>query len=181
MTSVPNDSPRVETEEAAGFDPRDLRRALGSFATGVTIVTARRNDGAPVGLTVNSFSSVSLEPPLILWSLSVYAPSLPAMQEATHFAVNILAEDQTDLSNRFAKPSSDKFAGVKITEGIEGLPLIDGAVAYFQCRNESRYYGGDHVIFLGLVEDYAHGGQTPLVFCQGRYAVADFSHHESGK
>lgn len=162
------------------IDPRELRRALGCFATGVTLVTARRNDGTPVGLTVNSFSSVSLDPPLVLWSLSLYAPSLPAIQEATHFAVNVLAADQTDLSNRFAKPSDDKFAGVAITDGLAGLPLIDGAVAHFQCRNEFRYYGGDHVIFVGRVEAYSHNGRAPLVFCQGRYAVADYSFHEKG-
>lgn len=153
----------------APFDTRDFRKALGAFATGVTIVTARGRDGEPVGLTVNSFASVSLDPPLVLWSQSLYAQSLPAFQEASHFVVNILAADQVALSQRFAGAHDNRFLDVEHIVPDHGAPVIAGCAAHFECRNEARYYGGDHVIFLGRVERYAHTPKPTLMFCHGRY------------
>lgn len=151
------------------IDPKDFRRALGTFVTGVTIITTRRPSGEFAGLTANSFSSVSLSPPLVLWSLSLFAPSLPAFQESPHFSINILAADQMHLSQKFSRSAPNKFEGVAVREGIGGVPLIEGAAASFTCRNEFRYYGGDHVIFLGAVLAYEHSDLPPLVFARGRY------------
>jgi 3-hydroxy-9,10-secoandrosta-1,3,5(10)-triene-9,17-dione monooxygenase reductase component len=151
------------------IDPKDFRRALGTFVTGVSIITTRRSNGELAGLTANSFSSVSLSPPLVLWSLSLFAPSLPAFQESAHFSINILAADQTHLSQRFSRSAPNKFEGVAVREGIGGVPLIEGAAASFTCRNEFRYYGGDHVIFLGAVLEYDYSDRAPLVFAKGRY------------
>jgi 3-hydroxy-9,10-secoandrosta-1,3,5(10)-triene-9,17-dione monooxygenase reductase component len=151
------------------IDPKDFRRALGTFVTGVTVITTRRPNGELAGLTANSFSSVSLSPPLVLWSLSLFAPSLPAFQESPHFSINILAADQTHLSQKFSRSAPDKFEGVAVRDSIGGVPLIEGAAASFTCRNEFRYYGGDHVIFLGAVLAYEHTDRPPLVFARGRY------------
>jgi flavin reductase (DIM6/NTAB) family NADH-FMN oxidoreductase RutF len=164
--------PPTEHRQAEAFDQRDLRNALGTFATGVTIVTTCGPDGAPLGLTANSFSSVSLDPPLVLWSLSRYAPSLPAFQRATHFAVNVLGTEHRKLSNRFATGGHDKFAGVDYVAGASGVPLIAGAVAQFECRVADRYYGGDHEIFLGRVERYAYERKPTLLYCHGAYHLA---------
>ncbi len=155
------------------LDPRDFRAALGCFATGVTVITARGADGRRVGLTVNSFSSVSLDPPLVLWNLSVHAPSLPVFCAAGHFAVNVLAADQRHLARHFAKSADDKFTGADavLRDGLGGAPLLDGVAALFECRNAERYYGGDHVIFLGAVENYRFTEKQPLVFCRGDYGV----------
>jgi 3-hydroxy-9,10-secoandrosta-1,3,5(10)-triene-9,17-dione monooxygenase reductase component len=159
-----------EQTPTAPIDAKDLRAALGTFVTGVTIITTRAPNGKLVGLTANSFNSVSLSPPLILWSLSQFAPSLPAFQESGHFAVNILAADQMELANKFGRRSEDKFAGVSFREDIGGVPIIDGIAASFTCRNEARHYGGDHVIFIGAVLAYTHTDRPPLVFARGRYA-----------
>jgi flavin reductase (DIM6/NTAB) family NADH-FMN oxidoreductase RutF len=153
-------------------DRRDLRRALGQFATGVAVVTARASDGRNVGVTVNSFSSVSLDPPLVLWSLSRQAPSFADFTHATHFAVNVLAANQHHLSRQFSTPLPDKFLGVEFIEGPAGVPLLKGVNAHFFCRNVRQYDGGDHVIFLGEVEDYKYTDGEPLVFHSGRYRLA---------
>ena len=162
------DPPPAEPARAA-FDMRDFRSALGTFATGVTIMTARGRDGEPVGLTVNSFASVSLDPPLVLWSQSLYAQSLAAFQEASHFVVNVLAADQVELSQRFAGAHDNRFLNVEHVVPEHGAPVIAGCAAHFECRNEARYYGGDHIIFLGRVERYAHTKRPTLMFCHGRY------------
>jgi flavin reductase (DIM6/NTAB) family NADH-FMN oxidoreductase RutF len=154
------------------LDRRDFRRALGQFATGVTVVTARTSDGRKVGVTVNSFSSVSLDPPLVLWSLSRQAPSFADFSHASHFAVNVLAANQHHLSRQFSTPLPDKFSGVEFAEGPGGVPLLSGANAHFLCRNVRQYDGGDHVIFLGEVEDYKYADGEPLVFHSGRYRLA---------
>ena len=154
------------------FDRRDFRRALGQFATGVTVVTTRASDGRRVGVTVNSFSSVSLNPPLILWSLSRQAPSFPDFVRASHFAVNVLEAKQHHLSRQFSTPLPDKFAGVDSVEGTGGVPLLDGVIAQLVCRKVKEYDGGDHVIFLGEVEQYKWAEGEPLVFHSGRYHVA---------
>ena len=123
-----------ETATAAGFDSRAFRRALGNFATGVTVVTAAAPGGRTVGVTANSFNSVSLEPPLILWSLDKRSSSLAVFEAASHFAVNILAADQIELSNNFAKPREDRFAGIEHRAGEGGAPLLADCAACFQCE-----------------------------------------------
>jgi flavin reductase (DIM6/NTAB) family NADH-FMN oxidoreductase RutF len=150
-------------------DVRDFRQALGSFATGITIVTARAPDGTLAGVTANSFCSVSLDPPLVLWCLAGSAPSRAVFAHATHFAVHVLAEDQLALSDRFCKPSRNKFAGLEVTEGLGGAPILDGVVALFECRREQRHDAGDHVILVGRVERYLHTDRPPLVFHGSNY------------
>jgi flavin reductase (DIM6/NTAB) family NADH-FMN oxidoreductase RutF len=154
---------------SSAIDPRDFRNALGSYATGVTIVTAMAADGKPYGLTCNSFASVSLNPPLVLWSLGLYSQAMPIFENTSHFAVNVLGVSQQALAAKFAKASADKFAGVSWTRGLGNAPLLADSVAYFQCRAANRYYGGDHVIFLGAVEAYAYNRQEPLLFVRGGY------------
>jgi len=155
--------------DSSSIDPRDFRNALGTYATGVTIITAAGADGKPYGLTCNSFASVSLNPPLVLWSLVLYSSSLSVFQNASHFAVNVLGVSQQALSNKFAKSSEDKFVGVEWTPGVGNAPLLKDSVANFQCRAVNRYYGGDHVIFLGAVEAYAYNRNEPLLFARGGY------------
>lgn len=162
-------SATVHSTSAEGFNTRELRNALGSFATGVTIITTRDREGKLHGMTANSFTSVSLSPPLVLWSSSLYAQSLPAFQEATHFVVNILAFDQIELSNHFAKQSDDKFINVAHIIPESGAPVLIGAAAHFECRNEFRHYGGDHIIFIGHVERFAYTDRPTLLFCRGKY------------
>lgn len=152
------------------FSPREFRASLAMFATGVTIVTARTADGDLVGLTANSFNSVSLEPPLVLWSLARAAASLAAFSTGSHYAINVLAADQRALAERFAARQADRWAGVAFTEGAAGSPLLDGAAASFECFNRSRYEEGDHVIFVGEVERCRHrAGASPLLFHGGRF------------
>lgn len=153
------------------FESRDLRAALGQFATGITVVTTRSSQGNQVGMTANSFASVSLEPPLILWCYSRQAPSAPVFRYANRFAVNVLAANQHHLSRQFATPADEKFAGVACTHGPGGMPLIDGAIARFVCRAVSTHDGGDHLIQVGEVEDYQRLGGEPLIFHSGRYRV----------
>jgi len=155
--------------DSSPIDPRDFRNALGTYATGVTIITATGMDGKPYGLTCNSFASVSLNPPLVLWSLVLYSSSLSVFQNAGHFAVNVLGASQQALANKFAKSSEDKFIGVEWTPGVGNAPLLKDSVANFQCRAVNRYYGGDHVIFLGAVEAYAYNRSEPLLFARGGY------------
>jgi flavin reductase (DIM6/NTAB) family NADH-FMN oxidoreductase RutF len=155
---------------APSFSTPDFRAALGMFATGVTIVTARAPDGSPVGLTANSFNSVSLRPPLVLWSLARSAASMPAFEQGSHYAINILAAEQHALAERFASKAADRFADVAFREGAGGAPVLEGAAAVFECFNRSRYEEGDHVIFVGQVERcLARAGAQPLIFHGGRY------------
>ena len=140
------------------------------FATGVTIVTARTSAGALIGLTANSFNSLSLSPPLVLWSLSQAAGSMPALSTGSHYAINVLAADQKALAERFAGRRDDRWDGVAYTEGASGAPLITGAAASFECFNRSRYEEGDHVIFVGEVERCNHQpGAAPLLFHGGKF------------
>ena len=159
-------------QEQDPFDRRELRRALGQFATGVTVVTARAGDGRRIGVTANSFTSLSLDPPLVLWCLAKSAPSLPEFLESSHFAVNVLAADQHHLSRQFSTPAPDKFAGVPASEGAGGVPLLDGVIARFTCRHVRNHDGGDHVIFIGEVERFEEFEAEPLVFHSGFYRVA---------
>jgi flavin reductase (DIM6/NTAB) family NADH-FMN oxidoreductase RutF len=152
------------------FTPDEFRDALGMFATGVTIVTARAANGSLVGLTANSFNSVSLEPPLVLWSLSRSAASMAALSTGSHYAVNILSASQKDLAERFATKNIDRWADVAFTEGQGGAPVLVGAAAIFECFNRSRYDEGDHVIFVGEVERCTHNpGASPLLYHGGRF------------
>lgn len=160
---------RTSGESIEPFDPRAFRNALGTYATGVTVVTTVGTDGTLVGLTCNSFSSVSLSPPLVLWSLSLRSPNLSNFLQAPNFAINILAAGQANLARRFAQAVANKFEGAGYQLGIAGVPLIDGAAAQLECRNETRYYSGDHVIFIGHVLRYACRDCVPLVFCRGCY------------
>ncbi|MFI5447890.1 flavin reductase family protein [Polaromonas sp. UC242_47] len=152
------------------FSPREFRAALGMFATGVTIVTARTASGELVGLTANSFNSVSLAPPLVLWSLAQAAGSMPTLSTGSHYAINILAADQKELAERFAAKREGRWTDVAWTEGVGGAPLLTGAAATFECFNRSRYEEGDHVIFVGEVERCSHrAGAAPLLFHGGRF------------
>ncbi|MBW2941371.1 flavin reductase family protein [Zhongshania aquimaris] len=145
-----------------------FRDALGHFATGVTIVTSSNKDGR-VGLTANSFNSVSLDPPLVLWSLSKTSNCLAAISESGYFAVHILAYDQIELSKSFAKKSTQKFDGLACDEGIGGSPLISGCSAVFQCKVLTQYEGGDHIIFVGEVLEYERSDKAPLLFHKGKF------------
>ena len=141
------------------FEPAAFRKALGSFATGVTIVTTCA-DGERFGVTANSFNSVSLDPPLVLWSLAKSAASHAAFAAAPGFAVHILAADQQDLSNRFARKGADKFAGLSLESGRAGVPLLAGCAARFECRTTYQYEGGDHIIFVGEVIDFSDSDKS---------------------
>jgi flavin reductase (DIM6/NTAB) family NADH-FMN oxidoreductase RutF len=162
----------VTAREKAQHDARDFRTALGCFPTGVCLITTLGPDGERAGLTVNSFSSVSLDPPMVLWSLARTANCAPVFRDAEYFAINILAASDAALSTHFAKPGNDKFAAYagRFSPGLGGTPLLDGAAATFECHSRHRNYGGDHIIVIGVVERYRHTGLAPLVFHRGRYA-----------
>lgn len=159
------------TSPEAGFDPRAFRRGLGNFATGVTIVTARSPNGEQVGVTANSFNSVSLDPPLILWSIDKRSNSHAVFEAASHFAVNILAHDQIELSNHFARPQADKFARVTCEIGAGGAPLLPDCAARFQCERYLQVDGGDHWILIGKVVAFDDFGRSPLLYHQGAYSM----------
>ncbi|QIL80783.1 flavin reductase family protein [Diaphorobacter sp. HDW4A] len=147
--------------------PADFRKALGCFATGVTVVTTVDSEGNRVGLTANSFTSVSMNPPLVLWSLSRRSPNLSAFETCDHFAINVLANTQRHICTQFSRPVEDRFAGVEAIEGAGGVPMIAGAVAHFECEKEAVHSGGDHIIFVGRVSRFRWHERTPLVFCMG--------------
>ena len=156
--------------QTPNFSQPEFRTALGMFATGVTIVTARTAEGELIGLTANSFNSVSLNPPLVLWSLARAAASLPAFSTGSHYAINVLGADQKNLAKRFAAKNVNRFSDVKFVEGVGGAPLLAGAAATFECFNRSRYEEGDHVIFVGEVERCSHrAGASPLLFHGGKF------------
>jgi 4-hydroxyphenylacetate 3-hydroxylase, reductase component len=148
-----------------------LRAALGRFATGVTIISCRAADGSLVGLTANSFNALSLEPPLILWSLRSASPTLDAFLAATHFAVNVLAENQVELSRRFAAPAPDKYDEGLWTEGLGGAPVLAGCPAVFECEKVSVQTAGDHLLFIGRVHRASEAPIAPLVFQSGHYRM----------
>ncbi|MCK6433418.1 MAG: flavin reductase family protein [Aquabacterium sp.] len=150
-------------------DASALRRALGRFATGVTIVTCRGMDGTAVGLTVNSFAALSLKPPLVLWSLRAASPSVTPFQQATGFAVNVLAQSQVALSRRFASVVPDRFSVGEWRPGLQDLPVLAGCAAVFECRLVSHQEAGDHVLFIGEVLRMTEHAVAPLVFQGGHY------------
>ncbi|MEX8194348.1 flavin reductase [Comamonas guangdongensis] len=157
---------------AATYDPKDFRRALGMFGTGVTIVTTRAESGEPVGITANSFNSVSLEPPMVLWSLAKNARSLPVFQSADTWNVHILSNEQEALSNRFARAGEDKFSGLALDSEAAHAPLLQDCSARFKCKTAFQYDGGDHIIFVGEVTDYDANPHPPLLYVTGGYALA---------
>ncbi|MDB5969914.1 MAG: hypothetical protein JWQ90_2364 [Hydrocarboniphaga sp.] len=159
------------SQAAVKPDTRQFRDALGSFTTGVTIVTTVDAEGRDIGLTANSFNSVSLDPPMVLWSLAKTSLSLAAFVHNPHFAVHILAADQRAISDLFAKRGADKFAGTTLARGEGGVPLLEGCSARFQCRTAFRYEGGDHEIFVGEVMRFDHFDKPPLVFHSGKYGL----------
>ena len=168
--------------EGAPFDPLDLRQALGQYATGVTVVTTQDASGRRAAMTANSFTSVSINPPLVLWAATRTSPSLPAFREASHFAVNVLASDQHHLSRQFSTSGAQKFEGVSLvsaeqvapaaTGDMAHPPLLEGTVAHFVCRTTQQVDAGDHVIFIGEIESYDAPGGEPLVFHSGSYRLA---------
>lgn len=153
------------------YDEREFRTALGRFGSGITVVTTCTPAGEREGLTVNAFSALSLHPPMILWCMRKTAPSRPAFEASEYFAANILSASQRTLSVQFATPRKNKFIGVDCETGLGGIPLITGALARFECRQHSRHQGGDHIIFLGLVERFIYQHGEPLLFSSGRYAI----------
>jgi flavin reductase (DIM6/NTAB) family NADH-FMN oxidoreductase RutF/DNA-binding IclR family transcriptional regulator len=161
----------MNANQASAIDKRELRNVLGAFTTGVTIVTTRDANGTTHGLTANSFSSVSLDPPLVLWSQSLGSSSYAAFRDAEHFAINILADDQIAISNRFAKSGVDKFTGIVWAEGVGHVPVLAGTAAHLECSKVAAYPGGDHVVYLGRVERIGRSGRRPLAFSGGRYMV----------
>ena len=169
MSSVSSLRAAQEAEDAAVARKKALRRAFGAFTTGVTVVTTRDGTGRPLGFTANSFTSVSLEPPLLLICLAKSSSSIEAFTATDSFAVNILAADQQEISTRFASPLSDRFAGVEWQEGCAQLPLIGGAAAWFCCARHETVDAGDHLILIGRIETFDATGAAPLVFLQGQY------------
>lgn len=150
----------------------EFRQALGSFATGVTVVTAAGAEGAMAGVTANSFTSVSLEPPLILWCLANTSDSLPVFRDAAYFAVNILASGQVRLSDHFARRQEDKFSEVSFRRGRGGAPLLDGCVTWLQCRTAAQYDMGDHRVFVGEVVGFESNWEEALLFHRGSYGIS---------
>lgn len=150
---------------------RELRHVFGDFPTGVTIITTLDAGKNPIGLTISSFTSVSLDPPLILWCMTRDSNMLGEFEACTHFAVNILAADQADLSRRFAMPSDERFDGIAFEQGEGGVPLLSGCTARLQCRNTAQHDGGDHVIFVGEITSFDQTEKSALAFSRGKYAT----------
>jgi flavin reductase (DIM6/NTAB) family NADH-FMN oxidoreductase RutF len=154
------------------FDSRELRNVLGCFGTGVTVVTTLDENGRKVGLTANSFSSVSLDPPIVLWSLSKQSKSLQAFMGCARFVINVLSMEQLPLSNQFSKVAEDRFSGVATSSGLGGLPVISDCAANIECKAISSQEVGDHILFLGQIERYSYLKKDTLLFCNGSYAKA---------
>ena len=152
------------------YDERDFRNALGVFGTGITVITTRDQSGKNFGVTISSFNSVSLNPPMILWSQGRNAPSHKVFKENPRFVVNVLAADQSNISEQFARPSSDKFAGLQCAYTEDGIAILPGTSGHFECETERQIEGGDHLIFLAKVLNYRHHNDlSPLFFWQGKY------------
>lgn len=149
---------------SCAFNTIEFRKALSQFATGVTIITTRLNDGTLLGLTVSSFNAVSLNPPLILWSLSKYANSLSAFKKNSHYIVNVLAAEQAELAHQFTRKSINRFQGIKYKLSRAKQPILKHVVAWFECHHRSCYPEGDHIIFVGEVERCKSSPQAALIF-----------------
>ena len=151
-------------------DAQQLRDCMGKFATGITVVTCSNADGSPRGITANSFSSVSLEPPLVLWNIAKVSNSLPSFLNAEHFAINILAGDQQELSSHFARTDHTLFDSVEFTMTDNGVPILPNTLACLECRTYQVHDCGDHFIIVGEVESFRSDDRTPLLFFGGQYA-----------
>src|SRR5690348_5112403 len=160
---------RLSGDVMAAIDPLELRRAFGTFMTGVTVITTHGADGSPRGFTANSFTSVSLDPPLVLVCIAKTASSYAVFSETRHFAISVLAEDQKSVSGVFASKAADKFAQVAWHVRATGAPVMDGAAASFDCATHEVIDAGDHIILLGRVVDFVHTSSTPLGYCRGAY------------
>ncbi|TFW29178.1 flavin reductase family protein [Massilia horti] len=156
-----------------GFDSAHFRQALSQFATGVTVITTRLADGSFRGLTASSFNSVSLEPPLVLWSLGNAANSLPIFSGNSHYVINVLSAGQEELAKRFSRKTSNPFCGIEYELSRTGQPILKGVAAWFECHNRSRYPEGDHVIFVGEVEDCDAHPQAALMFHRSQFGSTD--------
>jgi flavin reductase (DIM6/NTAB) family NADH-FMN oxidoreductase RutF len=152
------------------IDPLEFRRTLGCFATGVTVITVLDTDGKPRGLTANAFTSLSLDPPQILVCIDHRADTFPVISQATAFAVNVLAEEQREISQRFAGKGENKFEGIAYHPGANGAPILEGALAVIECQVEQKHESGDHTVFIGAVQRVEHGPGKPLLFFRGNYA-----------
>ena len=153
----------------ANVTQQNFRQALGQYATGITIITTRDSDNVPIGMTANSFASVSLDPALVLWSVDKSSPLYAEFSTASHYAVHVLDGGQQPLSNRFADDDVDKFEGLNIGSGINDLPLLDQHIALLQCEVVDRHEAGDHLILIGHVLDIQHEPKDPLLFFSGEY------------
>jgi flavin reductase (DIM6/NTAB) family NADH-FMN oxidoreductase RutF len=174
MTALKDDAMHLLIDGQAGMEPsgsddakRMFRNTLGHFCTGVTCMTTLGKAGEPIGMTASSFNSLSLDPPLILWSIANNSTSFGCFQVGDAFAVNVLAEGQNDIAMKFAKTGGDKFQGVAVHQGLSGVPLIDGSVVYFECTVDARHPGGDHDIIIGRVRRIYNIGKKPLLFHSG--------------
>lgn len=152
------------------IDPLDFRRTLGCFATGVTVITVLDGEGKPRGLTANAFSSLSLDPPQILVCIDHRADTFPVISQAKAFVVNVLAEEQREISQRFAGKGENKFEGVAHHPGGNGAPVLEGAIAVIECQVEQKHEAGDHTVFIGAVDRVEHAQGKPLLFFRGNYA-----------
>lgn len=170
VTATPADLAPIEQGDPSD-DGRAFRRSLGQFCTGVAVITVRNGDKV-AGMAVNSFSAVSLDPPLILWSIRRESSSAATFLESGHFAVNVLAADQVEISQLFGASHADRFSRGAWTSGLNGAPLLEGAIAHFECALDTVHEGGDHLILVGRVQHYARFAGEPLLFAQGQYAVA---------
>jgi 3-hydroxy-9,10-secoandrosta-1,3,5(10)-triene-9,17-dione monooxygenase reductase component len=169
----PSTDAERELAEYEAVDPTGYRRALSCFATGVAVVTALDADGANAGITVNSFASVSLDPPLILWSVAEDSTSYDVFTAAGYFAVHVLTRQQQELSSRFAQRAGDKFAGLDCREGIRGVPILADYAALFECSTEHVYPGGDHKIIVGRVHRFEDREADPLVLHRSRFLTTE--------
>ncbi|MGY2897194.1 flavin reductase family protein [Deinococcus sp. UYEF24] len=163
--------PETPNPEAPNFDARQLRDALGRFTTGVTVVTTRDSHGQPYGVTANSFTSVSIDPPLVLWCQALSARSYPVYQGSRYFAVNILAEHQREVSGRFAKSGDDQFTDLAHDSGLGEVPILPEVSAHLECIKVASHLAGDHVIYIGQVQRLAVSDSRPLVFSGGQYVT----------
>ena len=154
------------------FDPRQLRAVLGAFTTGVTVITTQDQQGLCHGVTANSFSSLSLDPPLVLWSQALTSRSHPAFDTSSYFAVNILADHQIAISNHFAQSRDDKFKGIAHHSGVGGVPVLEGCAAHLECIKVGAHPYGDHVLYVGRVLRIGHHGGRSLAYSAGKYVLA---------